>query len=154
MNTKTMRLPPRRVLTQTSGPPTLNKRKEREDGFDTPKPSTPKLLKPDNNKPRPGGGSAPSNQLLAGYLAHEFLTRGTLFGQPWGPPTPEGPTDKRKGKQKGEAEPQPQPPARKRTEMAPEKYERYVEVVGLLNVEGAHLPGIVNPTQLARFLQL
>ncbi|OMO87794.1 hypothetical protein COLO4_20570 [Corchorus olitorius] len=85
MNTKTMRLPPRRV---SNSIPNNNKRKERDD-FDlkhlTPPPT--KWLKP--AVPLAGSGKAAqpvlSNQLLAGYLAHEFLTRGTLFGQAWDP---------------------------------------------------------------------
>jgi hypothetical protein len=32
--------------------------------------------------------------------------------------------------------------------------ERYVEVTALLKSGGTHLPGVVNPTQLARFLDL
>ncbi|KAL2323410.1 hypothetical protein Fmac_027789 [Flemingia macrophylla] len=132
MNTKTMRLPPRRVLTPASAAAATNnnKRKERDDPFDRPKP-IPKLLKPDN-RPEP----KPSNQLLAGYLAHEFLTKGTLLGQPWAPP---------KGKSSEEAQP-PQP--------TPEERERYAEVAGLLKGGGTQLPGVVNPTQLARFLHL
>ncbi|KAI9122095.1 hypothetical protein K1719_006784 [Acacia pycnantha] len=151
MSTKTMRLPPRRVLTPTSsGPSAPNKRKDRDDGFDPPKPSssTAKMLKPDP-KPRPGSEPpALSNQLLAGYLAHEFLTRGTLFGQPWDPPyrAEEGPTEKMKGKVTGSEKEEADAPTEKR--------ERYVEVADMLKGEGPHLPGIVNPTQLGRFLQL
>ncbi|XAR58659.1 hypothetical protein NMG60_11014141 [Bertholletia excelsa] len=75
-----------------------------------------------------------SNQLLAGYLAHEFLTKGTLFGLPWNPARAEGLTRK--------AEPRD------------EKYQRYLEVSDLIKMDGAHFPGTVNPTQLARFLGL
>ncbi|XP_054780005.1 uncharacterized protein LOC129287781 [Prosopis cineraria] len=169
MNTKTMRLPPRRVLTPGASPHNNNKRKEREEGFDRPKPSpsntpttlsTSKLLKLD--KPRAGfepprysvKGLEPtkSNQLLAGFLAHEFLTKGTLFGEPWDPArAAEGPTeaDKRKGKssQIGEGE-----PASRRAE--PEKQGRYAELADLMRASGTHVPGIVNPTQLSRFLHL
>ncbi|XP_027367338.1 uncharacterized protein LOC113873431 [Abrus precatorius] len=164
MNTKTMRLPPRRVLTPSG---TTNKRKERDDPFDRPKPipATPtKLLKPDKPIPRPGSepitgtsnskgsDSKLSNQLLAGYLAHEYLTKGTLLGQPWGPARAEGgsrgKSTEEGGGEDGEAE--AAPPCR-RTE---EELERYTEVAGLLNGGGAHLPGVVNPTQLSRFLHL
>uniref|UniRef100_A0A6N2KFG2 Uncharacterized protein n=1 Tax=Salix viminalis TaxID=40686 RepID=A0A6N2KFG2_SALVM len=139
-----MRLPPRRVLTPT-------KRKERE-GPDTLKPSTPaKLTKPAPPQASSDRGldSASSNQLLAGYLAHEYLTKGTLFGQPWEParadvvPVPDAdsagvvkPTRK--------AEPEPNK----------DNYERYVEVSRLLKIGGPNLPDIINPTQLARFLQM
>lgn len=146
-----MRLPPRRVLTPT------NKRKERDDPFDRPKPipapPTTKILKPDKpvdpisatNK-AVLSGPKPSNQLLAGYLAHEFLTKGTLLGQPWVP-------QKGKSTEDGgdEAEPTAAPPPCQRTE---EERERYAEVASLLKGGGTQLPGVVNPTQLARFLHL
>ncbi|KDP26496.1 hypothetical protein JCGZ_17654 [Jatropha curcas] len=152
MNTKTMRLPPRRFLTS-------NKRKERE-GFDSLKPSPPpppapptKLPKPTINRldsgilPEP----APSNQLLAGYLAHEYLTKGTLFGQPWAPsraeavPVSAGFVESKKIKASQKAK-EAEPNSNKET------YERYVDVSCLLKAGGAHLPGVVNPSQLARFL--
>ncbi|XP_048232258.1 uncharacterized protein LOC125370508 [Ricinus communis] len=171
MNTKTMRLPPRRVLTS-------NKRKDRE-GFDTLKPSPPQPPAPPTKLPKPTvlpqlSGSAKlsepapvcvsvsvlSNQLLAGYLAHEFLTKGTLFGQRWDPARAEASgggggsgsesnvsnnNHRTKASQKGkEAE-----PSKER-----ENYQRYVEVSGLLKGDGAHLPGIFNPSQLAHFLQM
>ncbi|KAI4301064.1 hypothetical protein L6164_034381 [Bauhinia variegata] len=166
MNTKTMRLPPRRVLMHSVS--SNNNKRKRDDGFDGLKPSIPtvtstKVAKLD--KPRtalePQLPSSSNQLLLAGYLAHEYLTKGTLFGQTWDPAQAENPaakTDKKKEKEKekpsekGEAE-----PANRRTEQQhteKEKYERYVEVASLLKEKGAHLPGIVNPTQLARFLQL
>ncbi|KAJ7972618.1 putative Embryo sac development arrest 6 [Quillaja saponaria] len=172
MNTKTMRLPPRRVLTATtpSSNPT-NKRKERENGFDGAKPSTPstaKVIKPGTPKlgSEPSSSkrieSASSNQLLAGYLAHEFLTKGNLLGQTWDPDRGEPARNvstkdwRRNGKQseKWKAEPK-----RKVVEPEPEleeneKNQKYAEVASLLKTNGAHLPGIFNPTQLGRFLQL
>lgn len=170
MNTKTMRLPPRRVLTPSG---TTNKRKERDDPFDRPKPvtsTTTKLLKPDNKPvPRPGSdpitsatttsGSGkgflepkPSNHLLAGYLAHEYLTKGTLLGQPWAPSRAEGPTgEKDDGAEEGEAAEMAPAPCRRAEE---EEKKRYAEVAGLFMGGGTHLPGVVNPTQLARFLHL
>ncbi|KAK7277490.1 hypothetical protein RJT34_22503 [Clitoria ternatea] len=167
MNTKTMRLPPRRVLTPSGA---TNKRKERDDQFDRPKPTpatTTKLLKPDKPIPRPGSepinGTSNgkvlepklSNQLLAGYLAHEYLTKGTLMGHPWAPPRPEGPKGKstEDGREEGEAATEAvttAPPCRK----SEAERERYAEVAGLFKGGGTHLPGVVNPTQLARFLHL
>lgn len=144
MNTKTMRLPPRRVLTPS-------KRKERE-GPDTLKPSTPtKLSKPASPQASSEKGldSASSNQLLAGYLAHEYLTKGTLFGQPWEPARAEAvpvsgvdPAGVVKPARKAEPEPNK------------DNYERYVEVSRLLKIGGPNIPDIINPTQLARFLQM
>ncbi|KAK3028119.1 hypothetical protein RJ639_038980 [Escallonia herrerae] len=145
--------PPRRILT----PGALNKRKERE-GLDAVKPSTStKLAKPtlpraDTPKPWSPKPTEPaqSNRLLAGYLAHEFLTKGTLFGQPWDPareeavPVSAAPAEPRRNGARGKAEQQPKP----------QECSRYAEVADLLKGGGAHLPGIVNPSQLARYLQL
>ncbi|XP_058759133.1 uncharacterized protein LOC131632401 [Vicia villosa] len=177
MNTKTMRLPPRRVLTPSTT--TSTKRKERDDPFERPKPipaTTSKLPKSDKPISRLGSEPItsptttstttasrglepkpmPSNQLLAGYLAHEYLTKGTLLGQPWVPP---------KGKSKeeddgvDEGEPTATTTAAAAEEACPSpeikmERERYVEVTGLLKSGGTHLHGVVNPTQLARFLHL
>ncbi|KAJ0966521.1 hypothetical protein J5N97_023438 [Dioscorea zingiberensis] len=81
-----------------------------------------------------------NNWLLAGYLAHEFLTNGTLMGRLCysDPARPEPVT-----KPKPEAEP----------EMAKGKRE-YADMARLMTVDGVHVPGIVNPTQLARWLQM
>ncbi|XP_059660313.1 uncharacterized protein LOC132306773 [Cornus florida] len=134
-----------------------NKRKEREEAFECMKPTT-KLAKPTFS--RADSPTAPeavnrvsSNQLLAGYLAHEFLTKGTLFGQQWDPARAEAvPVSaelrRLKSIQKAKAEPS------SKAEVQMEKYERYVEVADLFKTDGAHLPGVVNPTQLARLLQL
>lgn len=152
MNTKTMRLPPRRVLTPT-------KRKERDD-FDSPTPA--KLLKPATTQSQAGSDktAAPaepdsSNHLLAGYFAHEYLTMGTLFGQPFDPARsqPVLPVDSRKVTKAGKREEAEQNKGAERSK-GEEKYQRYVEVASLLKRDGAHIAGIVNPTQLARFLHM
>ncbi|GAV86295.1 hypothetical protein CFOL_v3_29727 [Cephalotus follicularis] len=133
MNTKTMRLPPRRVLTHTTSGAS-SKRKE-GDNID---PTKTKSLKPTEQAVEPDY----SNQLLAGYLAHEYLTKGTLFGEPRDPTQPQSPPVKSKPIQRLEAEPDDA------------KHQRYVEVANLLKENGVHLPGILNPTHLARFLQM
>ncbi|CAL5057089.1 unnamed protein product [Urochloa decumbens] len=78
-----------------------------------------------------GGG----NKLLAGYLAHEFLRCGTLLG-----------------------ERRLEPQARKEKELAavpaPEPSRRYAEVSRLLMAGGARIPGVVNPSQLGRWLRI
>ncbi|KAJ4844056.1 hypothetical protein Tsubulata_013464 [Turnera subulata] len=145
-----MRLPPRRVSTPNNN----NKRKERE-GADTLKPLSPaKLAKPaapppppllqagptEKKQPAPAPSPLPSNQLLAGYLAHEYLTKGTLFGQPWG--------DAAEGSATKTAEPSQE------AEPGKDGYRRYLEVSSLLNTDGAHLPDVINPTQLARLLHM
>lgn len=148
----------------TSGP-SNNKRKER-DGLEGFKPSaitTKSLAKPSIHR-APAAVQAKSpqpaynNQLLAGYLAHEFLTKGTLFGEPYDParaeavPLSQSPaTGSAKGKpisEKRKAEPN------SKDDKQTEKHQRYLELAELLKEDGAHLPGIVNPTQLARFIQL
>ncbi|WCJ38288.1 embryo sac development arrest 6 [Euphorbia peplus] len=139
MSTQTMRAPPRRVSAS-------NKRKERE-GFDSLKPSPPIV------KPKPlnqlGAGKLSENnissnqQLLAGYLAHEYLTRGTLFGKSWEP---------------DRAEAQILEPIKGAEEAEPSNehfhQKRYMEVSGLLKIDGAHLPGIVNPRQLSSLFHM
>ncbi|XP_050365098.1 uncharacterized protein LOC126783636 [Argentina anserina] len=150
MNTKTMRLPPRRISTTiASSNNHANKRKERESSLDAPH-NPAKTLKLSPGPPAYQAdpvSAVASGQLLAGYLAHEFLTKGTLLGQLWDPtarsadePPPVAKSPDRR--EEGEAERQY------------EKLERYVEVADLLKTDGAQLAGIVNPTQLARFLQL
>ncbi|KAL1367655.1 hypothetical protein HN51_021778 [Arachis hypogaea] len=182
MNTKTMRLPPRRVLTP-SGP----KRKEREDPFERPKPITTttssKLLKPDRPTPRPVlepittttptaattspstsspssvkgfESTTPSNQLLAGCLAHEYLTKGTLLGQPWAQVWPESPivAEKEDCSEKGGAATTTATTASKVCRETEEQRERYAKVASLFKCDGVHLSGVVNPAQLARYLHL
>ncbi|EFH68451.1 hypothetical protein ARALYDRAFT_470377 [Arabidopsis lyrata subsp. lyrata] len=154
MNTKTMRLPPRRILT-------ADKRKERDAFISsvTDKPPVIAVAKftppPPNLAPPPvnpisrkssiaAAEPVGSNQLmLAGYLSHEFLTNGTLFGEQWNPA-------------RAQAEPRKVKPSHiiGPAEESEPKRKRYVEVANLLRSDGAHLPGIVNPTQLARFLKL
>ncbi|XVE72889.1 hypothetical protein DITRI_Ditri11bG0074300 [Diplodiscus trichospermus] len=154
MSTKTMRLPPRRVSMPN------NKRKDRDD-FDlkhlTPPPS--KSPKPALPLAVPDQAAHPvlSNQLLAGYLAHEFLTRGTLFGQTLDPDRPQlTASESKRGireevepnerSRAGDAEPEPKP--------REERHQRYVELASLLKSDGVQIAGIVNPSQLAHFLQL
>ncbi|KAK9083121.1 hypothetical protein Scep_029592 [Stephania cephalantha] len=83
-------------------------------------------------------GSA-DNQLLAGYLAHEFLTKGTLLGQKWDPA-------------RAEAAPVSSRTPKARPGVVPA--EIYADVANLLKNSGAQVPGIVNPTQLTRWLQM
>lgn len=133
--TKTMRLPPRRLMTSDGPSSRPNKRKERK-GFDDEAHQLSFTAKV--SKPTP----PQSNHLLAGYLAHEFFTKGTLFGQAWDHPdvsTAASPPDLNDKRQ---------------AELHPKNYQSYVEVANLLKHGGAHFEGIVNPTQLARLLNL
>ncbi|GKU86253.1 hypothetical protein SLEP1_g801 [Rubroshorea leprosula] len=139
MNTKTMRLPPRRLVTPA-------KRKEKDDfdlePFKASKPSKPVTPQAGSEKAVAAQLDS-SNQLLAGYLAHEYITKGTLFGQPYDPAqsqaAPVQGTESRKLKSDDRSE---------------GEVQKYVEVANLLKTDGAHIPGIVNPTQLARFLKI
>nr|CAN73283.1 hypothetical protein VITISV_041609 [Vitis vinifera] len=103
---KTMKHPPRRVATPTAS----DKRKEREAFYAPEIPKIPKLAAPRAGSSKPYE-PAYRNQLLAGYLAHEFLTKGTLLGEKWDPdradaaPVPVEFKRKEKGKGKGRAEP-------------------------------------------------
>ncbi|XP_023908974.2 uncharacterized protein LOC112020653 [Quercus suber] len=165
-----MRLPPRRVLTPnattttTSSATTINnnKRKEREkekEGFNGA--TITKIPKTATTTARAGGiGLAElvfsSNKILAGYLAHEFLTRGTLFGQQWDPTsTNQNEAVSKKAEEvkqpSGEAEGQVEEEGGDDQQRQQEK-ERYVELANLLKTGGVHLAGIVNPTQLTHFL--
>ncbi|KAL4325572.1 hypothetical protein GQ457_11G003350 [Hibiscus cannabinus] len=152
-----MRLPPRRVSMPT------NKRKERDD-FDPKRLNPPLTKSPKPSVPLAGSDKAAqpvlSNQLLAGYLAHEYLTRGTLLGQTWDPARPQQTAteskdlDLKERSRVGSSEPEPEPKPKPEAEPREEKRQRYVEVASLLKTDGAHIPGIVNPSQLARFLQM
>ncbi|XP_073012190.1 uncharacterized protein [Typha latifolia] len=106
------------------------KRKEREAGSKPPPPTL--ALKPEQSRLAASGG----NRLLAGYLAHEFLTRGTLLGRPAGP-APAKKSDT--GQVRSGSDPPKAPLA-------------YPDVARLLKWDGAHIPGVVNPTELARWL--
>lgn len=119
MSTKTMRPPSRRAPLPLNGGA---KRKERHHG--SPKLNSSKLPKLEGPNP------VSTNMLLAGYLAHEFLSKGTLLGR-------------RMGQSPGLQE-----------ESQEQKYQRYVELTLLLKTDGAHLFDIVNPNQLAQFLKL
>ena len=106
----------------------LGKRKERELQLG------PAQAKAELAKPARGG----SNKLLAGNLAHEFLTHGTLLGRRIEP------------SHTAAAAPAPAAAAR----AGPDPKSRYAEMSWLLMANGAHLPGVVNPTQLGRWLQI
>lgn len=91
-----------------------------------------------------------SNRLLAGYMAYEFLTKGTLLGQKFDPA-------------RAEAVPVNSPDSKKNKQIQPmkaaepsgkSKPQCYGEVANLLKSDGVHIPGVVNPTQLARWIQM
>ncbi|KAM0831410.1 hypothetical protein ACQ4PT_065554 [Festuca glaucescens] len=91
--------------------------------------------------PPPPPPQVGNSKLLAGYLAHEFLRFGTLLGE-----RPPAPT--RKG-YSAAARPAPAPAP------APDPARRYAEASTLLMMAGGpRIPGVVNPTQLGRWLRI
>ncbi|PWZ46153.1 hypothetical protein Zm00014a_035871 [Zea mays] len=116
----------------------LGKRKERERELLQAQPlpvaarAEPWNPAPARAAPSASAAAAGDNKLLAGHLAHEFLAHGTLLGR--------------------RIEPSRGAPAPARAEPDPRK--RYAEVSWLLVARGAHVPGVVNPTQLGRWLQI
>ncbi|GER48315.1 hypothetical protein STAS_25477 [Striga asiatica] len=153
----------RRILT----PGASRKRKEREALF--PSSSIKPLVPPtavsravsfeipattSSKCPEPDYQPLSSNRLVAGYMAHEFLTRGTLFGHKFDPAraeaAPVGPAaEHRRNNRQSQAQPSvgAEPGGKP-------KPQSYGEVANLLKSDGAHIPGIVNPTQLARWIQM
>lgn len=86
-----------------------------------------------------------SNRLLAGYMAHEFLTKGTLFGQKLDPARAEAvPLVSSTSSASAPA----QPSIRKK------EHHSYTEVASIVKSDGTHIPGVVNPTQLSRWIQM
>ncbi|CAI9770570.1 unnamed protein product [Fraxinus pennsylvanica] len=138
-----------------------NKRRKWDDGPNVvKKPSTvttKTLAKPSLHRPattKPFDQLASSNTLLAGYLAHEFLTNGTLFGQPWDAARAKAvPLSAALMNQKPSPSQKKGSESQREAENEEESYQRYVEVSHLLKSDGAHIPDVFNPTQLARFLQ-
>ncbi|GFP83388.1 hypothetical protein PHJA_000482200 [Phtheirospermum japonicum] len=72
-------------------------------------------------------------------MAHEFLTKGTLFGQKF---------------DSARADAVPVQPGKEAEPSGKPKPQSYAEVANLLKSERSHIPGIVNPTQLARWIQM
>ncbi|XP_062109374.1 uncharacterized protein LOC133819996 [Humulus lupulus] len=142
----------RRMLT----PGASRKRKERE-AFYSFKPSAPPLpvsasaqaaakkqQQQSVSKPEEPGSS---NRLLAGYMAYEFLTNGTLFGQKFDPARAEAVPV-------GAGEWKSQKPGAGKEPSLKKEHQSYAEVASILKSDGAHIPEIVNPTQLARWIQM
>ncbi|KAK1267697.1 hypothetical protein QJS04_geneDACA000018 [Acorus gramineus] len=86
-----------------------------------------------------------TKRLLAGYFAHEFLTRGTLFGQKFDPARAEA---------AAALQAQPQSPNADTARLQPEEPPvGYSDVAYLLKTDGAHIPSVYNPAQLVRWMQ-
>lgn len=151
---------PRRILT-----PGARKRKEREAHYpfklSAPAPAPAQAQAAANATAKSISSKAVSsepvcpNRLLAGYMAYEFLSKGTLFGQKYDPARAEAValagSTKPEGRQQQQQK-QREPSLQQKKEHKQTK--SYAEVASLLKSEGAHVPGIVNPTQLARWIQM
>ncbi|KAK4586012.1 hypothetical protein RGQ29_023263 [Quercus rubra] len=88
-----------------------------------------------------------SNRLLAGYMAYEFLTRGTLLGQKFDPARAEAvPVGSLSSSAESKREAEPS--------VKKKEHQSYGDVANILKTEGTHIPDIVNPTQLARWIQM
>ncbi|KAF5203533.1 embryo sac development arrest protein [Thalictrum thalictroides] len=87
------------------------------------------------------------NRLLAGYMASEFLTKGTLFGQQYDPARAEAAPVSAKSKAEKKD-------GKNNCTKPTVKHQSYADVANMLKSDGTHIPGIVNPTQLARWLQM
>ncbi|KAJ0262634.1 hypothetical protein HA466_0031470 [Hirschfeldia incana] len=141
-----MRRPPRRMLMSDKRilPSVVADKPTEITVTNPPSPSMKSILKktPAVGPPPTIVEQAGSNQLLAGYLAHEYLNKGTLFGEQWNPVRYQPIAGARKNKPIHDIEP------------SDCKRRRYVEVADILRADGAFMPGIVNPSQLARSLKM
>lgn len=136
---------PRKILPPGNG--VTRKRKERErEGLYSVNPSIPSQTSAQAAYSKPNEPTM-SNQLLAGYMAYEFLTKGTLLGQKFDPARAESTPI-----QGYSAEPK-----RNKTEVGEpsgkKEQQSYAEVASILKTNGAHVPGIFNPTQLAGWIK-
>ncbi|KAK4744584.1 hypothetical protein SAY87_010896 [Trapa incisa] len=123
-------------------PGTLRKRKERE----------PMLSGAEVDAARkPAGPTAPAeasshpefdNRILASYMAYEFLTRGTLLGQKLN-----------NGRTEADRVSLPGPSSETHTNEIKES-RSYTELACILKMEGVHIPMIINPTELAGWIQM
>ncbi|KAL6503520.1 hypothetical protein OROGR_025443 [Orobanche gracilis] len=94
----------------------------------------------------------PSNRLLAGYMAYEFLMKGTLFGRSFDPARAEAfPVNEAEAKRNKLSQPSKEAEPGQKWKPKPPSYS---EVASLLKTEGVHIPGIINPTQLSRWIQM
>ncbi|XP_027364598.1 uncharacterized protein LOC113871697 [Abrus precatorius] len=89
-----------------------------------------------------------SNRLLAGYLAHEFLTKGTLLGKKFEPDS-------------ARASPIPfvdststEPKINSQAEASAVEHESYRKVASIMKTNGTHIKGIVNPAQVSKWVRM
>ncbi|KAK4266179.1 hypothetical protein QN277_027139 [Acacia crassicarpa] len=136
---------PRKILP----PGGTRKRKKREAPcLPLPLPSGPPAATPTtpaySANAREAGEAKPMswNRLLAGYMAHEFLTRGTLFGQKFD-----------SGGSAAVHSATSSSPASAAPAMIRKEDNNRAEMASIVKSDETHIPGIVNPSQLARWMQ-
>ncbi|KAK2402008.1 embryo sac development arrest [Trifolium repens] len=96
----------------------------------------------------------PSNKLLAGYLAHEFLTKGTLFGQLFDPTSIHRADSESDSIVSSAADSTAEQDAELTRPNVRKEYESYGEVASIVKMNGTHIKGIVNPTELSRWIRM
>ncbi|KAK9068752.1 hypothetical protein SSX86_012867 [Deinandra increscens subsp. villosa] len=84
---------------------------------------------------------ASPNKLLAGYLAYEFLTKGTLLGQ-------------KLDAARSETGIRPVTEPRTPVNNGGERYREITSLLMMKTDEGGRIPGIVNPAQLWRWIEM
>ncbi|KAI4365364.1 hypothetical protein MLD38_021355 [Melastoma candidum] len=87
------------------------------------------------------------NRILAGFMAHEFLTRGTILGHRFDPGRADGVAGEPRGKP-GEAERN-----QGKGKGKEEEHPSYGDVAGMLRKDGVHIPGVFNPSHLLTWLR-
>ncbi|KAI4318065.1 hypothetical protein L6164_025874 [Bauhinia variegata] len=116
--------------------------------------------KPSNQSASPAPEPSSSNRLLAGYMAYEFLTKGTLFGQKFDPAQAEAvPVAGSSSSSDQSKRMKPLPQQAEAATIAKEsslrkEHHSYAMVANLLKTEEVHIPGIVNPTQLSHWIEM
>ncbi|GMH18874.1 hypothetical protein Nepgr_020715 [Nepenthes gracilis] len=101
-----------------------------------------------------------SNRLLAGYMAYEFLSHGTMLGQKFDEDAPlpmaeprKKPSQNSNSSNSGSISEPGGSYGETSVKKSSAAKQRYAEVAYLLKTDGAHIPRIVNPTQLDKWIQ-
>lgn len=81
-------------------------------------------------------------------MAYEFLTKGTLLGQKFDPARAEAfPLASSSSALSNKTKP-PQ------ASNGAKQQNSYAEVANIVKADGTHIPGIVNPTELSKWIQM
>ncbi|KAL3812336.1 hypothetical protein ACJIZ3_013604 [Penstemon smallii] len=144
-----------------STPWSSRKRKERDSFYSSTssKPSVPQAAVSGTNRVSTSSKEAEqqplsSNRVLAGYMAYEFLTKGTLLGQKFDPARAEAiPVNSPDSKRNKPSQSQVHVGI-EAERIGMSKPHNYAEMANLLKSDGAHIPEVVNPTHLARWIQM